>query len=499
MRVVVGLFALTFSWAVVAQEYEAPAEAWRATDLTLELTKTFISNEKCASSQRYFDSCVNAINAAGRKFDPIRHFTADFTKPAPDFERLLRDMIGKLPATIPPQALLGSAITAHLATFDAHAYLRPTALIAAGGPGFGLGASVRKTNAGLVVEDVIDGSPALHAGLRRNDVLKSCTRDGKKTDLTGKGLDEVEDALQLSSGHPVLLGVNRAGSLLEMMIIPGPIPSENVTSQLSPVLKDGGYIRIHNFLAGKTCVILREQMQRLKNQGATQFILDLRGNPGGDFNEALCVAGLFAGLSDIVGTKYTPVTIPESQFIHVFDEAPGIEWHGGDDLDKASVPLVILVDAGSASASEIVAGSLQYLGLAWLVGERTFGKGSVQTIERLQGHPTLTIAATSARYYFPNGASIQGVGVEPSFSIPATTNLSDAESYQEREPEAFPNSAPATEGPWPDPRQDQIDAIHDCIQRRGVDFMMDQKYMISTGVQDHQHAYAAAVLKCLPR
>jgi C-terminal processing protease CtpA/Prc len=458
MRVVLGLVALTFSWAAWAQNYETSATAWRTTDLDFTLTKTFINNAACDSSPQYLLSCKNALRAAEDLLSP--GVSADEAA-RPDFESRLQSGLNRLPPAVPAQMFLGTAITAHLATFDAHAYLKPVQKILDRGPALGL--RVNLTAQGPVVEEVQENSPAAGAGLKKHDLLLSGWRDG----IT---LDKL-----------VHLKVRREGRELEFNLLPAWMTPVNVDGRQSPLDLSMAVISIRDFVTGQTCGRVRDEYRRLKMIGATRFILDLRGNPGGDFSEALCAAGLFAGMVELAATQNTPVAIPETGLIHVYDDSPEIVWQYGRSIVKFSSPLVILTDAYTASSAELMAGSLQFHRLAWLVGERTYGKATVQTVEELIGHPSLIIAATSAQYFLPNLESSEGIGVRPNFEVSDNPYPPDSETNV-----------------WGDERAERAREIKECIARKNLDVDI-YKALIEKGWEaDDQQAYAMAVLSCEP-
>lgn len=466
MRSVMMMVVFTVCAQGWAQTQDVSVEAWRLTDLNLALTKTFINNQSCRSSERYLNSCRLAIAAAAN------HLTQPFPVNADlDFEKSLADIEAELPPGIPAQKMFGAAITAHLRAFDAHAYLRPTADPAVKKSEFvGVGLVVRKRQEGFLVTEVIDGSPAMKAGLVVGDLIT------KEPSLDGSGVGSVARLRLLRDGIESSLSLSRIH-----------IAAKNIEAQILPLVPSVGYIRLRQFIAGQSCFAVQDQLVTLRAHGASKFILDLRGNSGGALFEGLCVGGLFVGLKDQVGSKFHPLEIPQANLIHVFDDSSEISWLTGYTLEPFKVPLVVLIDANSASASEVVAGSIQFHEAGWLVGEPTFGKGSVQTVEALTDHPTLTLAATTALYYFPNLLSNQRVGITPSFAVPIEPGHAVDEPGTMREAKAFPNSLAAVNSSWADSRTDAIASIRACIEKDGLGRQSG----------DYQKAYAVAVLKCM--
>jgi len=269
---------------------------------------------------------------------------------------------------------------------------------------------------------------------------------------------------------------------------------EVIDYHLFPQDSEVGYIRLRSFIPSLSCEGVKEGVRSLMQQGAKRLILDLRQNVGGSMLEGVCVSGLFTGARDQVGTLNSPLSIPRADLVHVFEQSPGIHWIQGFSLAPLTVPLALLIDHRSASSAEIVAGVLQIYGAAWVIGRRSFGKGTAQTVEVVEGHPSLQIAATSALVFLPNHLSNQRVGITPSFDEPLTQDPPDGELLIERESELHPNAVAAQNLPWEDERQDQIKAIRNCIDEHHWDQFYLRRLGYANG--DYQRAFAAAVLKC---
>ncbi|MEQ9126077.1 MAG: S41 family peptidase, partial [Alphaproteobacteria bacterium] len=151
---------------------------------------------------------------------------------------------------------------------------------------------------------------------------------------------------------------------------------------------------------------MERALKRLRGEAGDKLkgvVLDLRNNPGGLLDQAIAVSDAFLDKGEIVSTRGRDK-----------DQAQRYNAQSGDIIE--GMPLVVLINGGSASASEIVAGALQDHGRAILLGQRSFGKGSVQTVQRIQGHGAIRL--TIARYYTPSGRSIQAKGIEPDINVP---------------------------------------------------------------------------------
>lgn len=260
----------------------------------------------------------------------------------------------------------------------------------------GLGIEVTMENGFVKVVSPIDDTPAQRAGIKTGDLIV------RLDDQPVKGMS-LADAVKLMRGEPgskILLTVVREGeeAPLKITITRDVIKVKSVKSRM--LEKGYGYVRISSFQSG-TGEGLKESLSALKKENGSNLkglVLDLRNNPGGVLNAAVEVSDAFIKSGLIV---YTEGRIENSEMR--FNAAPD------DLLDGA--PIVVLINAGSASASEIVAGALQDQKRAVIMGEKSFGKGSVQTI--LPTSNGAAVKLTTARYYTPSGRSIQAEGIEP--------------------------------------------------------------------------------------
>lgn len=252
----------------------------------------------------------------------------------------------------------------------------------------GVGMVLEQLPRGLTVVTVLPGSPAETAGIRSGQRLVAV--DGR--DVTDLPIESVVEIVKGEAGTEVTLGFNGQGPA-EVTVTRAVITLPISQSELRD---DGvGYVRLLQFGEGSGREVGRV-VAELAERGAQALVLDLRGNPGGLLREAVAVTSVFAAEGVAVSVEERD---RDRQAFRVTGEP------------ITDLPLVVLVDEGSASASEIVAGALQDLGRATLVGEPTFGKGSVQTV-RLLGDGS-GVKFTTARYFTPSGDSIEGVGVAP--------------------------------------------------------------------------------------
>ena len=301
------------------------------------------------------------------------------------------------------EALLESAVRGMLSGLDPHsAYLDKEEFseinVTTTGKFGGLGIEVQPFNGFVRVISPIDDTPAARAGIQPGDLIIKID----DTPVKGMSLTEAVKKMRGEPGTKVTLTIAREG-LGEPLTVELTRDIINVASVRSRMLETGlGYLRVSTFssVTGKT---LNEEFRKLKKQGELKgLILDLRNNPGGVLNASVDVSDAFLDKGVIVSIKGR---VSDSN--REFNATPG------DLLDGK--PLVVLVNGGSASASEIVAGALQDHKRALLVGTQTFGKGSVQTILPLQNDSAIKL--TTARYYTPSGRSIQAEGIEPDITI----------------------------------------------------------------------------------
>ena len=297
----------------------------------------------------------------------------------------------------------------------------------------GLGIEVTKDSAGVLVVSPIDETPAARAGIRPGDIItkiNGVTTDDQSLDASVKMMrGEPNTSIELTIARK---GVNKPLTFkLTRAII-------KVKSVKMKKLNDGiGYIRISQFQE-RTGPDLVENLNKLASENSLKgLILDLRNDPGGVLQAAIAVAGAFLPAdSEVVSTKgrtqdsnYAFRVTPEDYFL----QGNNTDILKGLTAKAKDVPLVVLINSASASASEIVAGALQDYHRATLLGNRSFGKGSVQTILPMKtGDKTVGVKLTTARYYTPSGRSIQAKGIEPDLYIDDTPK-GNFPSFQIRE------------------------------------------------------------------
>lgn len=325
-------------------------------------------------------------------FEDLQAFTEVFAKIKSDYVE-----------TVDDKKLVEDAIRGMLSGLDPHSAFLDTSefgdlKIGTTGQFGGLGIEVGMENGFVKVISPIDDTPAARAGIEASDLII------KLDDKAVKGMT-LGDAVKIMRGKPntdIVLTVVREGQPKPLIFT---ITREiiRVKSVKNRILEPGfGYVRITNFQSRTTADLLRAVSDLQKDEPLEGLILDLRNNPGGVLNGAVGVSDAFINSGLIV---YTEGRVNNSS--HRYTATPG------DSLNGA--PLVVLINGGSASASEIVAGALQDHKRAVIVGTKSFGKGSVQTIQEL--HNGSAVKLTTARYYTPDGRSIQAKGIEPDIKL----------------------------------------------------------------------------------
>ena len=254
---------------------------------------------------------------------------------------------------------------------------------------YGLGITIQSLDKNITVVRVFEGSPAHQKGLRRGDVIAK-TGD---LDLTGWTTDQAVTKLRGPKGTFVNISIRRPGiaDLLPMDVMRDQVTIPSIPAHFM-TRGDIGLIRLEDF-AEHTDDELGDALEDLKRQGMRKLVLDLRGNPGGQLDQAIRVSNRFLPRGDLI--VYTRGRVDNS------DE----DYHATRQSDYLTVPMVVMVNRNSASASEIVSGALQDHDRAIVAGETTFGKALVQSVYRVSGGAGL--ALTTARYYTPSGRLIQ--------------------------------------------------------------------------------------------
>ncbi len=304
--------------------------------------------------------------------------------------------------------LIENAINGMLTGLDPHSsYMNAKAFkdmqVQTKGEFGGLGLEVNEDKGIIKVVSPIDDTPAARAGIKPGDIITAL--DGKT--LIGMTLNDAVDKMRGPPNSKIMLTIKRQNvdKPIEMSLIRETIKIQVVKSRMEP--NDIGYIRLSQFTEQADAGI-RQAVKNLKQQNGGKLrglVLDLRNNPGGLLDQAVSVSSDFIDQGEIVSTR---ARHPE--------DSQRWDAKGEDILHGA--PMVVLINGGSASASEIVSGALQDHRRAIVLGAPSFGKGSVQTVIPLPGNGAMRL--TTARYYTPSGRSIQGLGIKPDVPVQET-------------------------------------------------------------------------------
>lgn len=295
------------------------------------------------------------------------------------------------------QQLIERAIRGMLVRLDPHsAYLNPEELESfeqqTSGQFVGVGLELDIKSGMVQIVSAIEGSPAAHAGLQSGDIINQINGQN----ITDLNLEETKQLLIGEVGKEVKLIIQRGDSISEYTLVREVVQSNSVSSRM--LTDQFAYLRISQF-QDDTAERLRKEVESLRvKHSITGWVIDLRQNPGGYLDSALAVADLFLEQGIIVSMRGRN---PEDNAEY---EASAGDFFAGQKI-------VVLVDAGSASAAEIFAAAIKDQKRGILVGQTTFGKGSVQTLLNLNNGGAVKL--TTSRYYSPNGDAIQGQGVSP--------------------------------------------------------------------------------------
>ena len=281
---------------------------------------------------------------------------------------------------------------------------------------YGIGAQLGIRDNNVTVIAPVEGSPAEKAGLKAGDIILKVD-DYEVNELN---TEAVVSRVRGEEGVPVTLTIKREGveNPLEIEIVRAEIKTESVKGE---ILEDGiGYIQLTTFSDEEVSDKFAEKLNELKQQGMKKLILDLRGNPGGYLNECVEIASNFIPEGEVI--TYT---------IDKYDKKVISNSLGGDAI---GMPLVVLVDGGSASASEVVTGALRDYEVATIVGTRTFGKGIVQQL-RVLPNDMGGLKVTTSKYYTPNGENIHGTGIEPNIVVEIPQEVLDMDYDRSIDPQ----------------------------------------------------------------
>ena len=354
-------------------------------------------------------------------FSAVAQRDAKLPIPYEDLQ-LLSAVFGKIKSdyveTVSDEKLIREAINGMVRGLDPHSdFLDADAFkelqVSTQGKFGGLGIEVGVEDGVVRVVSPIEGTPAFRAGVKTGDLIVKID----ETATRGMPLNKAVELMRGKPGTPITLTILRkeAESLLTFPLVREEI---NVKSVRAKMLETGyGYVRIKNFQE-RTGEDLARVLKDFYKQGELKgLVLDVRADPGGLLNQAVAVSAAFLPKDSLV--VYTDGRTPDARMRLTASrenyQRRGDDWFRDLPAGVKKVPMVVLVDGGTASASEIVAGALQDHKRATVMGAPTFGKGSVQTILPIGANAGLKL--TTARYYTPAGRSIQAKGIEPDLVV----------------------------------------------------------------------------------
>lgn len=382
-----------------------------------------------------------------------------------DMEKLVAQMAAPFSGHAEESFVVAHAINEFMQVQDAHSRIMPVELLKKDYASdvvddlVGVGIHLSERDGQVSVEEVMEGGTAEAAGILPGDQLvavdgKSVVGDVRKAVAAIKGPEETR----------IVLGVKRGAETKEFTLLRKKVAVKNVASKL---IDDGktklAYVKLASFIPENSPEQIEQAIKDLEGRGAEAVVLDLRGNGGGSLHIAVKIAALFLGADKHVVTSKSlyPDAIPDK----AYSTAP-------DAKAVTTLPLVVLVDPMSASASELLSGALQDHKRAWIVGERSFGKGTVQAgLKPLGIHKGLqdkkiVVFQTIARFYLPSGRTNQIVGVSPDF---VATQRPGEEIHYPREQDLYPNALSSVgEASHSERAQETVTQLRACLDSQGT-------------------------------
>lgn len=426
---------------------------WHETDLKESELLNLIQDSQCHSSRRYFLACINAISSVSNKLNLFITFSGHLEsykkyQTIPKNEKLLiqpwnewtlknwnlhtqisfPDLWSKIKIKNKEELnkkeeyLVGVALNGFLSIFrDPHTYLIPTRLYkevisASTNKSNSLGIVVAPEKKHFLIRKVNKFSLAEEFDLRKGDIILSV--NGVKTEGITPG--KMSELLKAKESEVTQLTLGRKAEVIRKNILRKTKEIPNVTSSFVKSNENVHVITVNKF-SNNTCKDVKKEFYKIKKISKIDaLILDLRENPGGQIEEASCLVSLFVGSEKLIFR------------IQFLDSAKTDEKYFGEEKQIYAGPLAVLINSGSASASEIVAGSLQDYHRALIIGERSFGKGTFQEGEVWKNNQNIAFFQTKGFYLLPSGRSAQITGIEPDVSLKMKqySTVREADQYQ---------------------------------------------------------------------
>jgi carboxyl-terminal processing protease len=394
------------------------------------------------------------------------------------------------------ETFAAAAVNGYLSVADAHARIAPSATNSrstgarrgknpAGSRDAlvytGIGAGVQPMADAAIVTAVIRGGPAAQAGLRVHDFILEIDGDS----VTGLSGDALVERLRGRQGTQVGIQVKRQDTVMELSVRRTAVTVKNVVSD---AFVDRGwrlaYLKIDIFLRPDTCREFRRELTKRLKPNLNGLLLDLRDNAGGLIDQAVCVADLLLPKDEVVLEIRSVNGEKKPEQISTKHEA------------RARVPMVTLVNATTGSASELLSGALQDHGRSLIVGELTFGKGTVQTVRPWQGSRSIMEFFTAARYYRPSGVGVQLIGIEPDIEVFERPGAIPRDRIVLREQDLFPTALPLERQVWKHPDPARVKELSECAKRKGLATHRMRPDAEMSRAMDYQLAVAQDALVC---
>lgn len=426
-------------------------------------------------------------------------------KHAISLERIFDALLDRVKPEQNEAQLMANSFNAYLRhAEDPHSAIMPRQLladeIASNSIEFGgIGATLdKRRKEGVVIFDISTNSPAAKSDLQIDDEIISVNGQS----LQNKTTDEAVKLIRGPKGSTVLLTIQRREQQLNFSLIRDTITFKVVQGKTLPENESAqwGFIRVAHFSSEKTCTDLKTEIHAFETKKVEGLIIDLRHNPGGLLDQVVCMVGLFVGKKAVVELKP----------IENLRKSTERDIRISEEEKITDLPLIVLTNGFSGSASEIFAGAIQDYKRGWVVGEISFGKGSVQTVTPfitlytgpLKGQPDpnmpVVIKTTESLYHLPSGRTIQLVGVTPNFPVPAQPDLTPEQSFSPREADIFDTAILGHGPPWAETRPQETAALNDCANKIGK---ADTKFTLlkkqSSRFVDYQLLKAMDYLTCL--
>jgi C-terminal peptidase prc len=549
MRLSISFWA--FVWSVLTFEsafgtQKPLADYWKDVGLSFSSVENILTDSECSSGEKEFVACVNGVNAA-LSFDSKKRFVLvaaerltpdsgygpiekDFgrlklvrakapveldsvakveafkkdraeniealrqvfrTNPHIDFEGVVAWITNEIVKESSNESYLtAETLNAILAVEnDPHTRLMPTRYFeddmgSNSETLVGIGVHIVRVNKKIVILKPFDGGSGLAAGLRAKDIILAV--DGQN--IGDLPLNEVVAKIRGEEGSSVRLRVKRKEKTLDFTIVRKQIQIKNVSEKIVSDMKiPVGYVKLNEFKTD-SCVEVKASVLSLLNRRPKGLVLDLRENGGGKLDMAVCISSLFVGPNKVIVIQ-KPIS----------SRSADIPFEGSEP-QLTDLPLIVLINSRSASASEIVSGALQHYERAILVGDRSFGKGSVQKVRDVTWFHlpagVLKLAITTARFYITESQTNQLRGILPNLYAYASPNPTDEDLVALREEDLYPNFLPAEGEPWVETRPALMKSLKDCVETRGRSRAFFEAHQDDAIPPDYQLLYAEDVLKC---